>query len=174
MKNHQIALVLVATAVTITGCSSSIQQYRDRRPITITAQRPAPPPAPQPRIARIEVDEAIFFHNGSARLLDASIPVVDEVAEVIKAHPEITHLRVEGHTDRAGSSGFNLHLSQRRAEAVRNRLIEDGVDAERLEAVGYGDERPIATNDTRAGRTQNRRVEFVVVDPGSAPESGES
>jgi outer membrane protein OmpA-like peptidoglycan-associated protein len=163
--DHRITLLFVATALTAAGCSSSIRQYADRRPITVTAQRPAlPAPPPPPRIERIEVDEAIYFHNGSARLLHDSLPVIDEVARVIEAHPEIMLLRVEGHTDRAGNSNFNLTLSQRRAEAVRERLIEAGVDPARLEAVGYGDEQPIATNETRVGRTQNRRVEFVVVD----------
>jgi outer membrane protein OmpA-like peptidoglycan-associated protein len=163
--DYRITLSLVATAIVVTGCSSSIRHYTDRRPITVTAERPAPPPPPAPApIERIEVEEAIYFHNGSARLLQDSLPVIDEVAHVIEQHPEIELLRVAGHTDRAGNSGFNLRLSQRRAEAVRERLIEAGIEAERLEAVGYGDAHPIATNDTRVGRTQNRRVEFVVVD----------
>ncbi len=163
--NYKLTLLLVATAATTFGCSSSIRHHADRRPITVTARRPAPPPEPAPpRVVRIEVDEAIYFHNGSARLLRASFPVIDEVAHKIQEHPEISLVRIEGHTDRAGNDAFNLRLSQRRAEAVRERLISAGVDPARLEAVGYGDEHPIATNDTRVGRTQNRRVEFVVVD----------
>ena len=70
---------------------------------------------------------------------------------------------VEGHTDSVGSNSLNQKLSEERANSVRDFLINEGIDASRLEAVGYGEERPIATNNTRAGRTQNRRVEINLI-----------
>jgi len=161
---QKLLFAFATTAVVLGGCSSTVRHYTDINPITVRAARPAPPPAPEPpRMTRIQVDESIFFHNGSARIQRESFPIVDEVAIVINEHPEITLIRIEGHTDRAGNARFNQRLSQRRAEAVRQRLIFAGVHPGRLEAVGYGDEQPIADNETRVGRTQNRRVEFIVV-----------
>ena len=70
-------------------------------------------------------------------------------------------LRIEGHTDNTGDDASNKTLSQSRAEAVRDYLVEQGIDASRLEAVGLGEEQPVADNNTEEGRAQNRRVELV-------------
>ena len=72
------------------------------------------------------------------------------------------NLRIEGHTDSIGSSSSNQSLSQRRANAVRYYLINNGVAGDRLTAIGYGEEQPVATNQTKAGRRQNRRVALSV------------
>jgi len=72
-------------------------------------------------------------------------------------------LRIEGHTDNVGSDSTNLDLSLRRARAVRAFLIQAGVKAERLEANGFGETKPVDTNRTSAGRSRNRRVEFVIL-----------
>jgi outer membrane protein OmpA-like peptidoglycan-associated protein len=71
-------------------------------------------------------------------------------------------LRIEGHTDSSGEKSYNLDLSQRRADAVRDFLIENGIQAERITARGYGEEEAIAANETAAGRRENRRVEIIV------------
>jgi outer membrane protein OmpA-like peptidoglycan-associated protein len=93
----------------------------------------------------------------------ASYGLLDEVAGILAKHPEVKKLRVEGHTDDQGPERFNLELSSKRAEAVRAYLVGKGVAAERLEAKGYGDTRPIASNKTAEGREKNRRVAFEVV-----------
>lgn len=108
--------------------------------------------------------DKIHFRTGSAELEPQSRRTLDQVALVLKAHPEVEHVRVEGHTDETGTREFNLELSERRAEAVRNYLIRRGVRPSRLEAKGYGPDRPIAKGDDEASRAKNRRVEFVVDD----------
>ncbi|MCC7386131.1 MAG: OmpA family protein [Deltaproteobacteria bacterium] len=116
---------------------------------------------------RLIIEERVFFATGSATILARSYRLLQNVAQVIIAHPEIPRVIVEGHTDDVGSDETNKKLSQRRAESVRAYLIRQRVSADRLRAIGYGEERPIAPNDTNEGRSTNRRVEFVVP-PGSA------
>ena len=72
-------------------------------------------------------------------------------------------MELAGHTDSVGSEAYNQQLSQRRAESVRNYLLDLGVDPDQLTAVGYGESKPIRSNDTEEGRERNRRVEFNVV-----------
>ncbi len=112
---------------------------------------------------RIEISQQINFDTGSARIVGAiSFQILDEVAAIIIANSEMT-VRIEGHTDSQGSNSYNLELSQDRADSVRDYLVSQGVARERLNAIGYGEERPIADNETAEGRALNRRVEFHVV-----------
>ena len=90
--------------------------------------------------------------------------LLTEIKAVIDAHPEITKIEVQGHTDDSGSEDFNQNLSQMRADAVRKWLIEAGVPGEKLVAKGYGFSRPLGDNRVKTGRQQNRRVEFVVLE----------
>ena len=76
-------------------------------------------------------------------------------------HADI-EIRIEGHTDSQGSSSYNLRLSQDRAASVRAYLIQQGIAPDRMESVGFGEERPVDTNDTPEGRAVNRRVEFHI------------
>lgn len=80
---------------------------------------------------------------------------------MMRAHPDL-RLRIEGHTDNVGNSGFNQTLSEKRAAAVKAFLEKEyGIKGDRLEAQGFGDTRPVASNDTPEGRQSNRRVELV-------------
>lgn len=104
--------------------------------------------------------EGVNFASDSAQLTQDSRLVLDEVAASLRDWPEV-HVEIGGHTDSTGSDDHNLDLSQQRAESVRQYLISRGVAASRMTAVGYGETRPIASNDTKAGRFENRRVELV-------------
>ena len=84
------------------------------------------------------------------------------VRAVLEAHPDIKKLRIEGHTDNRGEAGNNKKLSQARAESVAKWLSDHGIDKARLSAAGFGSEKPIDSNETEPGRTNNRRVEFHV------------
>lgn len=86
---------------------------------------------------------------------------LDRVAQVLSAYPQTTIL-VAGHTDSSGSESYNQQLSERRAQSVKNALVQRGVDASRIQAIGYGESSPIADNNTESGRQQNRRVEVRI------------
>lgn len=115
---------------------------------------------------RIVILEKVRFAFNRAVIQEQSYELLDEVAEVIRRNPDAGRVAVRGHTDSKGSERYNQDLSQRRAEAVREYLIEKGVDADRLMAEGYGESQPVADNATEAGRARNRRVEFLLVDQG--------
>jgi outer membrane protein OmpA-like peptidoglycan-associated protein len=88
--------------------------------------------------------------------------LLTEVAAALEAHPELTRIEIQGHTDDDGDDPHNLDLSQRRASSIRAWLVAHGVSADRLEARGYGETVPLADNRAPGGRAMNRRVEFVV------------
>jgi outer membrane protein OmpA-like peptidoglycan-associated protein len=111
----------------------------------------------------LKILDKVQFATGKATILKKSNKLLDQVAAVINAHPEIKAVRIEGHTDDKGKAEKNLVLSQKRADAVKAYLAKKGVAAERLESKGFGAEKPVAENKTPAGREQNRRVEFNVV-----------
>lgn len=111
----------------------------------------------------IEIKEKVFFDSGRATIQSRSHGLLDDVAKVLVANPELSKVEVAGHTDSHGSEESNLRLSQSRAEAVVVYLIGQGVDSGRLVPKGYGETKPIDSNETRAGRSNNRRVEFVML-----------
>lgn len=114
---------------------------------------------------RIEIKQQIKFATGSAKIVGAqSFEILKEVAQALRDNPQIKKVRVEGHTDSVGSDATNLTLSQNRANTVTAALIKEGVDPARLEAVGYGETKPIASNATASGRQENRRTEFNIVE----------
>ena len=103
----------------------------------------------------------IEFASSSARIDESSAKLLDDVALAVSECPGV--LRVEGHTDNMGEASFNDDLSRRRAEAVREALVERGLPEDRLIAEGFGETKPRADNGTRDGRARNRRIEIRVV-----------
>jgi outer membrane protein OmpA-like peptidoglycan-associated protein len=113
----------------------------------------------------IVIKQEVFFESDKAAIQPRSFRLLATVANLLELHPEITLLRIEGHTDDRGGRGRNLALSQRRAEAVRDHLITvHRIVAVRLMAQGFGPDRPVASNKTTAGRARNRRSEFIIVE----------
>lgn len=113
---------------------------------------------------RIVIKERVHFVNNEARLAPDAAPVLDNVADVLIANPQLKKVRVEGHTDNVGSDAANLQLSKDRAEAVVRYLVQQGIDPKRLMSEGFGASHPVAPNLTRRGREQNRRVELAIVE----------
>lgn len=114
---------------------------------------------------RIEIKKQIKFATGSAKIVGAeSEKILDEVALALKDNAQIKKIRVEGHTDSVGDDSKNLKLSQNRAGSVMSALIKRGVDPGRMEAVGFGETKPIASNSTAAGKAENRRTEFNIIE----------
>lgn len=134
---------------------------------------PAPPPADDAEILHM-IEEAvgieprelvvpILFAFDSTEMITCSIASLHSLAEHLAEHPEIELLQIEGHADGTGDSAYNRALSERRAEAVRDWLVEHGVEPERLEVAARGEDVPVEPNEEAAGREQNRRVRFRVL-----------
>ncbi len=128
--------------------------HRPRTELTMPSSEPAaPPPEPEHLVL-----DGILFDRGSATIEAESNPRLDRVVEFME-HMASVRIRISGHTDNVGDAARNQQLSEARAEAVRAYLVSHGIDGSRVEAVGYGDSRPVASNDTEEGRAQNRRIE---------------
>jgi outer membrane protein OmpA-like peptidoglycan-associated protein len=106
--------------------------------------------------------DAVQFEHGSANVTEDSHSLLDQVALMIKAHPQVKRVRIEGHTDDTGPEHVNQRLSQQRADSVRRYLANKGVAPQRLVAKGYGESKPLVDSTSESARTQNRRVQFVV------------
>jgi OmpA-OmpF porin, OOP family len=111
---------------------------------------------------RIAIKQQVHFASAKWKVLPDSFPLLDQVAQVIKDFPRM-RVSVEGHTDTVGAETMNMKLSQARAEDVRAYLVKKGIAAERLEAIGFGPTKPIASNKVESGRAKNRRTEFRIV-----------
>ncbi len=112
---------------------------------------------------QLKILDQVYFKTSSAKLDKKSNKLLDNMAFVLKAHPEIVKVRIEGHTDDVGDDAKNLTLSQQRAESVVAYLTGAGVEVARFEAVGFGETKPLVEGKTKKARTANRRVEFNVV-----------
>jgi len=105
----------------------------------------------------------VRFPHDSAEIIPSDIPILDKAVATLKRRSDI-NVEVAGHTDSSGSDAYNQALSARRAESVKNYLQSHGISASRLTSKGYGESAPIASNATKEGRAQNRRVELRVYD----------
>jgi outer membrane protein OmpA-like peptidoglycan-associated protein len=111
----------------------------------------------------IELKQTIFFATGSDRILPQSFGLLNEIVDVLTKRGDM-RLRIEGHTDTKGAYKMNKALSQKRADSVKRYLVSKGVDKARLQTEGFGPDRPVDDNNTDAGRANNRRVEFHILD----------
>ncbi len=165
----------------LNGCPPDSDGDGIRDDVDACPKEPGPPNA-DPRLngcplvvlteKEIEIREQVQFDTGKATIKPASDLLLDTVAKVMIAHPEITLIEVQGHTDTQGGPRINKPLSIARAAAVKKSLEKRGVEARRMRSKGYGQDRPIADNNTEAGMALNRRVQFVIItqlQPGEKP-----
>jgi outer membrane protein OmpA-like peptidoglycan-associated protein len=127
--------------------------------------------ATEPKVLQIELTpikkgasmvlKNVFFETGSFELKNSSKVELDKLLGFMKVNPKVA-VEIGGHTDNVGSAELNKELSKNRADAVRDYLVNNGASAGRIIAVGYGDSKPLADNETEEGRAKNRRTEFVV------------
>ncbi|MDD2338527.1 MAG: OmpA family protein [Geobacteraceae bacterium] len=123
---------------------------------------PPPAPKPEPVPEKICMTLKIEFDFDKSDIKPKYDAVIGKVAEFLKKYPKTTSV-IEGHTDNRGSYKYNIKLSERRADSVRNYLIENfGIESERLSTKGYGYTKPIASNKTAEGRQKNRRVDAII------------
>ncbi len=113
---------------------------------------------------RLTLKDSIHFDTAKDTIQTDSFKLLDQIAALLNEHSELKKIRIEGHTDNVGPAAYNKDLSFRRAKSVVRYLAEKGkVAPSRLEAAGYGFERPVASNSTAVGRSKNRRVEFTIL-----------
>jgi len=130
-----------------------------RQNIKLTLVYQRIPPAPNAAAPRFVLD-GVTFDTGKATIRAESFPRLDSVVEYMVYNPS-ARIEISGHTDNVGNAKANKTLSEKRAKACREYLVSQGVDESRIEAIGYGDELPIAPNDKEEGRAQNRRIEVT-------------
>jgi OmpA-OmpF porin, OOP family len=119
---------------------------------------------PRVRLApnRIVLSKPLLFSADGASLDPKSESLLLELVDLLRTHPELTHVEIQGHVDPIADAAAAQSLSEQRAQAVRNALIEAGIAPSRLDAVGYGATRPLVPNITAANRARNRRIEFTI------------
>lgn len=106
--------------------------------------------------------DGVLFEINSAQLSGDSVRRLNQAVETLKLNPDLK-VEVAGHTDSTGAASYNEQMSQRRAEAVRDYLVSNGIGADRLSARGYGESQPVGSNETREGRAENRRVTLRIL-----------
>jgi len=138
-----------------------VAQAEPQEPV---AQKPVEPKKEEP--AKVEeplmVRARMHFDFNKANIKKEYIPLLKEVAKVLKENPNI-NLRIEGYTDDTGTKAYNQKLALKRAMAVKDFLVKEGIKPERIQVVGFGKEKYIAENTTPIGRLTNRRAEFIVI-----------
>jgi OmpA-OmpF porin, OOP family len=143
-------------------CVAAIQPAPPPPPVE-PPPKPEPPPPPPPKEEKIELKGKVEFETDSDVIRAEGKPILDEVAKVMKEHPEILKVEVQGHTDTVGPRDYNVKLSDRRAASVRKYLEGKGIAGDRMVSKGYGPDKPIGSNDTDEGRADNRRVEVIIL-----------
>ena len=123
---------------------------------------PAPPPPPPPPAKKRIVLRGVNFDFDKSNIRADAADILDEAARILREETDVD-VSVDGHTDARGTDEYNERLSERRAVAVRNYLVRLGVPGSRLHPQGFGESRPVASNETEEGRAQNRRVELNIV-----------
>jgi len=136
---------------------------------TVMAPPPPPPAAPAPPEVQEMVKnfERVFFDFDSSSLDDQSKSALKDNATIMSAHTDIK-LEIQGHADERGTTEYNLALGQRRAEAVKDRMVRMGITGSRLATISYGEERPLVSAQNESAYSQNRRAEFRVLGTGAA------
>lgn len=170
------AVLLACVSGSLVACGGTMT-FSDTSSLVITGDPPAPPPEPKPepppppKAKRVEVTadkivirEKIQFDLNKATIKPESHGLLDEIVDVFKENAHIKKVSIEGHTDNQGADAYNQKLSDQRAKSVLEYIVGKGIDAKRLTAKGFGESKPIATNDTEEGKEQNRRVEFMITE----------
>jgi OOP family OmpA-OmpF porin len=139
-----------------------LETVKAEAPKVEAAAEPVVEAAKGPSYKSISLASGAAFATGSSNLNAAGKSELSTLAADLKGLDVLNKVTIEGHTDSSGSESFNQRLSQQRADAVKAYLVDEGIAADKIEAIGYGESQPIADNSTSAGKAQNRRVEIKV------------
>ena len=167
-----LSSLTLAAALQLVACGPTV--FEDATALTVLGDPPPPPPKPKVVVAekpkrvvvednRIVINEKIQFDFNKATIKAESDSLMQEIIKVIKDHPHIKKLAIEGHTSSEGSDKYNLKLSDKRAKAVLEYLVKKGeLPKEMFTAKGFGETKPIGDEATEEGKEKNRRVEFNI------------
>jgi outer membrane protein OmpA-like peptidoglycan-associated protein len=180
-----ITFTLLASGLALAAACGGTTVFSGQNPVTIAGEPPPPPPPPPveapkppeppPKVVvkdnKIEITEKIQFEYNKATILPASFALLEEISTTIKKNPHIKKIAIEGHASSEGGQAHNLKLSDERAKAVMNHLVEKGgLKSEMFTAKGFGSQKPLVddtkgTDEEKApNREKNRRVEFNIVE----------
>lgn len=156
-RTSTMMLFLSALALSVAGCSTA---PKEQAPMPVAAPAPAPAPAPEPPPPPPPsfVIKDVNFDFDKSTLKPAATSTLDRVADELRQQPDVRY-EVAGFTDSVGSERYNQGLSERRARAVADYLMQRGVSSGQLTVRGYGESNPVASNNDATGRAANRRVE---------------
>ena len=159
----RLLLATAAFAFVLSGCSSADKMMAPApKPAPVAAKAP-PPPAPKPMPAPSYVIEGVNFAHDTATLKPTATSRLDGVAAALNEQPDVRY-QIRGYADSTGSESYNEGLSERRAKSVQTYLINKGVSPSQVSSTnGFGEADPVASNRTKEGRAQNRRVEIKPV-----------
>lgn len=177
------AALLVGTTAGLAGCKVEASAGARTPAAEPTEVKPPPPAAPKPEEPKpklvfeqengaLKLPGPVQFETGKAILKPESDAVLDVVRQYLEAKPQITLLRIEGHTDAVGIAADNQKLSEARSAAVAQWLIGKGISCKRLIPVGFGQDKPVGDNKTPEGRESNRRTAFVNAELKTKPIGG--
>ena len=157
-------LASAVVAVSLTGCSTASKNMAAAPAPAPIAAAPAPPPPPPARVmtpppAPAYVIKDVNFDFARSTLKPRATDTLDQVVAALRGQPDVSY-QIVGFTDSTGSDAYNQGLSERRAAAVRDYLVAHGVAVAQLTSLGRGETNPIASNATKSGRAENRRVEI--------------
>jgi len=164
-RNTEATLIGAAAGALVGGIAGGmIGNYMDRQEQEMRQVLAANEAASVQRtqdVLAVTFKSDVLFDFNSSSLKPGAMSEIDRVAQVLNRYLE-TRITVEGHTDAIGSLQYNQQLSERRANSVKDALVSRGVSPARIDTVGYGETRPIASNDTESGRQLNRRVTILI------------
>jgi outer membrane protein OmpA-like peptidoglycan-associated protein len=146
------------------GLGQADVKPREEARVTISVNKRPKNPKVTVGKREIIIKQQVHFETGSAKILSDSDVLLQEIADVLVRNPNLRRIEIQGHTDNQGTPAINKTLSEQRAQAVRDRLVSLGVKADRLEARGYGSERPLVPNVTAGNRARNRRVALIILE----------
>ena len=164
-RNAVIALVFVALTSTAANC-------RKKTPEPAPVPTPAPVVTVPPSTSTAAVDSAattlkrLYFGYDSTGVTGDSASALEHDVAILQKNPE-TRIEIQGHADERGTTEYNLALGQRRAEAVKDRMVRMGITGSRLATISYGEERPLVSAQNESAWSQNRRAEFRVLGTGA-------
>lgn len=157
------AKILVEAPGYMTSALTLEVEANEEVPATIVLHRPPAEPNVVVTPREVKLNKQVHFQHNSADILPDSMALIEEIADVLRSHPELVTVEIQGHTDNTGEPGYNQRLSQERAEAVRQALIDVGVQADRMVPKGYGQDRPLVPNVSDLNRAKNRRVQLIIL-----------